>query len=121
MRTRNPVGRHRSKQRLRHRAKGYWGLRSKTLKLVRETVTRAENYATRDRKQRKRHFRALWIVRLNAAVRDQGLTYSRFQRGLKLADVRINRKLLSELAIHDPKAFAEIVELAKAQLLRSAS
>ncbi len=95
------------------RARGFRGGRSKLWRTVRESVMRAWAYSFRDRKQRKRQFRRLWIVRINAATRQRGLTYSRFMNGLKKADITLNRKQLSELAIHDPKAFDAICDAAK--------
>ena len=95
-------------------ARGYRGGRSKLWRTVRESVVRAWAYSYRDRRQKKRQFRRLWIVRINAAARMRGMTYSQFIAGLKGAGVDLNRKQLSELAIHDPKAFDALVEEAKA-------
>ena len=97
-------------------AKGYRGRRKNTIKVARQAVEKAMQYAYRDRKNKKRTFRALWIQRLNAAVREHGLTYSRFIDGLGKAGVEVDRKLLSEMAIHEPAAFAAYVERAKASL-----
>ena len=97
-------------------AKGYFGSKSKLYRPATEQVLKSLNYAYRDRKQKKRNFRRLWITRINAAVRQHGLSYSRFIHGLKQADVDINRKMLSELAINDEAGFAELVELAKANI-----
>ena len=97
-------------------AKGYRGGRRKLWRTVRETLIRSWAYAYRDRRQRKRQFRRLWIVRINAAARMRGMRYSTFMNGLKLAGIELNRKQLSELAIHDPVAFDAIVEEAKAVL-----
>jgi large subunit ribosomal protein L20 len=97
-------------------AKGYYGRRKNTLRVAKQAVEKANPYAYRDRKRRKRTFRALWIQRLNAAVRPFGLTYSRFIDGLGKAGVLIDRKVLSDLAIKEPVAFAAIVEKAKAAL-----
>ena len=102
------------KRRLQKHAKGFWGARSKQYKVMRETVHRAWVYAYQHRRLRKRDFRRLWILRINAAARARGMNYSRFINGLKKAGVELNRKMLSELAIHDPKAFDEVVEIAKA-------
>jgi large subunit ribosomal protein L20 len=96
-------------------AKGYWGARRRAYKLAQDTVLRGLKYAYRDRRVRKREFRALWIARINAAVRMHGLSYSTFMHGLKLAQVDLDRKTLSELAIRDPEAFGQIVAVAKAQ------
>ncbi|MGB8278210.1 MAG: 50S ribosomal protein L20 [Methylovirgula sp.] len=101
-------------------AKGFYGRRKNTIRAAKAAVDRAMQYATRDRKVRKREFRALWIQRLNAAVREFGLTYSRFIDGLNKAGVEIDRKVLSDLAIHQPEAFKAIVEKAKGALPASA-
>lgn len=97
-------------------AKGYRGARSKLFRSATEAVDRALKYAYRDRKVRKRDFRALWITRINAASRLNGLAYSKLIHGLKLADVQIDRKVLADLAVSDPQAFTEIAGLAKAKL-----
>ena len=94
-------------------AKGYWGRRSKLYRTAKDAVAKALTYAYRDRKSRKREFRALWITRISAACRNDGITYSRFMYGLKVAGVEINRKALSNLAIEDPAAFVKLVEKAK--------
>ncbi|MCK6455353.1 MAG: 50S ribosomal protein L20 [Phycisphaerae bacterium] len=111
-RTRTHVAHHRRVKRVLKRAKGYQGARSKLLRTARDAVRRAGVYATRDRRARKREFRALWITRLTAAVREKGISYSRFIRGLKLANCDLNRKMLSEIAIQDPPAFGKLIELA---------
>ena len=99
-------------------AKGYYGRRSTNFKTATQAVDKANQYATRDRKQRKRQFRALWIQRINAAVRahDESLTYSRFINGLAKAGIEVDRKVLADLAVHEPDAFAGIVDQAKAAL-----
>jgi large subunit ribosomal protein L20 len=97
-------------------AKGYYGRRKNTIRIAKQAVEKAQQYAFRDRKRRKRTFRALWIQRLNAAVRPFGLTYSRFINGLGRAGVTVDRKVLSDLAIREPAAFQAIVEQAKAAL-----
>ncbi len=99
-------------------AKGYYGRRKNTFKVARQAVDRANEYATRDRKARKRNFRALWIQRINAAVRahDEALTYSRFINGLCRAGIEVDRKVLADLAVHEPEAFGAIVEKAKAAI-----
>ncbi|MBS8226615.1 50S ribosomal protein L20 [Vannielia litorea] len=99
-------------------AKGYYGRRSTNFKTATQAVDKANQYATRDRKNRKRQFRALWIQRINAAVRshDESLTYSRFINGLSLAGIEVDRKVLADLAVHEPEAFGGIVEKAKAAL-----
>ena len=99
-------------------AKGYYGRRKNTFKVARQAVDKANQYATRDRKARKRSFRALWIQRINAAVRahDESLTYSRFINGLTLAEIEVDRKVLADLAVHEPEAFNAIVDQAKGAL-----
>ena len=99
-------------------AKGYYGRRKSTFKVARQAVDKADQYATRDRKNRKRTFRALWIQRINAAVRahDEGLTYSKFINGLALAGIEVDRKVLADIAVHEPDAFGAIVDQAKAAL-----
>lgn len=106
--------RHQKKVRWFKQAKGFRGGRSKLWRTVRESVVRAWAYSYRDRRQKKRQFRRLWIVRINAAARMRGMTYSQFIAGLKGAGIELNRKQLSELAIHDPAAFDALVEEAKA-------
>ena len=102
------------------KAKGFYGRRKNTIRAAKAAVDRAMQYATEHRRLKKRTFRALWIQRLNAAVREFGLTYSRFIDGLTKAGVQVDRKVLSELAIHEPAAFKAIVEKAKAALPASA-
>ncbi|MBM7067929.1 50S ribosomal protein L20 [Actibacterium sp. 188UL27-1] len=100
-------------------AKGYYGRRSTNFKTATQAVDKANQYATRDRKNRKRQFRALWIQRINAGVRahDESLTYSRFINGLSLAGIEVDRKVLADLAVHEPDAFNSIVDKAKAALV----
>lgn len=97
-------------------AKGYYGARSRCFRVAKQAVIRAGQYAYRDRKQRKRDFRSLWIVRINAAAREHGLSYSRFMNGLKKAQIDLDRKVLADLAVHDREAFAELAKIAAAQL-----
>ena len=97
-------------------AKGYYGRRKNTIRIAKQAVEKANQYAFRDRKRRKRTFRALWIQRLNAAVRTFDITYSRFIAGLAKANITVDRKVLSDLAIHEPAAFQAIVDKAKAAL-----
>jgi large subunit ribosomal protein L20 len=97
-------------------AKGFYGRRKNTIRAAKAAVDRSMQYATRDRKNKKREFRALWIQRLNAAVREFGITYSRFIDGLVKANIAIDRKVLSDLAIREPEAFKAIVEKAKSAL-----
>jgi large subunit ribosomal protein L20 len=115
------VAHHRRVRRVLKSAKGYRGARGKLLRSARDAVVRAGVYATRDRRARKREFRALWITRITGAVRSRGISYSRFINGLRLAGVDLNRKMLSEIAIADPAAFDRIVELAKSKAARSAA
>jgi large subunit ribosomal protein L20 len=110
------VPRHRKKKRYFRAARGYWGGRSKLWRIAKNAVERGWQYSYRDRKQRKREFRRLWITRINAAARQHGLSYSRFMNGLKLAGVEVNRKVLADLAVRDPAAFAAVVEQARAKL-----
>ena len=98
------------------KAKGYYGARSKLFKTAKQAVIKAGQYAYRDRRQRKRQFRALWITRINAAARLHGLSYSRLINGLNRANVDIDRKVLADIAVHDPDAFGTIAEQAKAAL-----
>lgn len=97
-------------------AKGYRGRRKNCIKTARQAVERAMQYAYRDRRQRKRDFRKLWIQRINAAVRENGLTYGRFMHGLKLAGIEVDRKVLADLAVRDHSAFGDLVKEARAAL-----
>ena len=112
---RGVVARERHKKVLK-KAKGYYGARSRTYKVAKQAVTKAGQYAYRDRRQRKRQFRAVWIVRINAGARQYGLSYSRMIDGLKKAEVEVDRKVLADLAVHDQVAFAALAETAKAAL-----
>ena len=97
-------------------AKGYWGAKSKHFKMAKEAVMKSGNYAYIGRKQRKRDFRRLWITRISAGCKANGINYSTFMNGLKKAGITLNRKMLSEIAISDPEAFTALVEKAKAAL-----
>lgn len=97
-------------------AKGYYGSKHTLYKTAHEQLLKSLSYAYRDRKQRKRDFRKLWITRINAACRQEGISYSKFMHGLKLANVDVNRKMLADLAINDQRAFAQLVEVAKTAL-----
>ncbi len=97
-------------------AKGYYGRRKNTIRIAKQAVEKANQYAYRDRKNRKRSFRALWIQRINAAVREHGLTYGRFIDGLGKAGVAVDRKMLADLAVREPAAFKAIVDTARAAL-----
>ncbi|MDX1562151.1 MAG: 50S ribosomal protein L20 [Gammaproteobacteria bacterium] len=98
------------------KAKGYYGARRKVFRVANQAVIKAGQYAYRDRRNRKRQFRALWITRLNAAAREHGLSYSRLIHGLKLAEIDADRKVLADIAVHDPEAFAAIAAAAKEAL-----
>lgn len=113
MRVRYGKARHRAKKRLFKEARGRRGGRSKLLRTVKETTLRARAFAYRDRRVRKRDFRALWITRLSAACRPHGLSYSQFIHGLKISQIGLNRKTLSELAINEPAVFEEIIASVK--------
>lgn len=97
-------------------AKGYYNARRKVYRVAKQAVIKAEQYAYRDRRAKKREFRALWIVRINAAARQFGMSYSRFIAGLQKASIAVDRKSLADLAVHDPQAFAALAERAKAAL-----
>ncbi len=97
-------------------AKGFYGRRKNTIRIAKQAVEKSLQYAYRDRKARKRNFRALWVQRINAAVREHGLTYGRFIDGLNKAGIEVDRKVLSDLAIHEPAAFAALVGKAKVAL-----
>jgi large subunit ribosomal protein L20 len=112
-RVKRGVAARRRKNRILKQAKGYRGGRGNLLKTAREAVERGWRYAYRDRKQRKRQFRALWIARINAAAREHDLSYSRMIHGLHQAGVEVDRKILAQLAVQDPKAFGELAQLAK--------
>ena len=98
------------------KAKGYYGARSRVFRVAKQAVTKAGQYAYRDRRQRKRQFRALWITRINAQSRVNGMTYSRLINGLKKADIALDRRVLADLAVHDKAAFAAVVERARTAL-----
>jgi len=106
---------HKRKKRILKAAKGYYSGRRNLLKTAREAVEKARKYAYRDRKQRKREFRSLWIARINAAAREHGLSYSRLVAGLAEAGVEIDRKILADLALNDTAAFAKLAEIARSR------
>jgi large subunit ribosomal protein L20 len=112
-RVKSNVVRLKRKNKIMKEARGYRGGRSKLWRPAKETVERGWAYAYRDRRQKKRQFRRLWITRINAAAREHDLSYNRFMSGLKAAGVEINRKVLADLAVRDPAAFAKLTELAK--------
>jgi large subunit ribosomal protein L20 len=115
-RTKHSVASHKRKKKVLKQAKGFVGGRGNLYISAREAVDRAMSYAYRDRRARKRDFRKLWIARINAAARVNGLSYSHFINGLKKSDIEINRKLLSEIAVNDADGFAKLAEIAKEAL-----
>jgi large subunit ribosomal protein L20 len=115
-RVKRGVAAHARHKKVLSQAKGYYGRRKNTIRVARQAVEKAGQYAYRDRKVRKRNFRSLWIQRINAAVRELGLTYGRFIDGLNKAGVEVDRKVLSDLAIHQPDAFKALVGQAQAAL-----
>ena len=112
-RIKRSVAARKRRKRILDDASGYWGARGRLLKTAREAVERGLRYAYRDRRQRKRQFRSLWIARINAAVRSHGLSYSRFMAGLKSAGIELDRKNLADLAVAEPEAFAKLAEQVK--------
>lgn len=112
---RGVVARARHKKVLKQ-AKGYYGARSRVYRVAKQAVIKAAQYAYRDRKQRKRQFRSLWIVRINAAVREHDMSYSKFMNGLKKADIVVDRKVLADIAVHDKDTMGKLVEAAQAAL-----
>lgn len=114
-RVRNRVASHRRKKKLLKRARGYRGGRSKLYRTAIDSVERGMAYAYRDRRQKKRAFRSLWIVRINAAARKDGMSYSRFMNGLRNAGIEVSRKVLADLAVSDPDAFSALVKEASAR------
>jgi large subunit ribosomal protein L20 len=115
-RVKRGVTSHAKHKKVLKQAKGYYGRRKNTIRIARQAVEKGMQYAYRDRRVKKRNFRALWIQRINAAARDLGLTYGRLIDGLSKAGIEVDRKVLSDLAIHEPAAFAAIVEQAKTAL-----
>ena len=115
-RAKNSVASRRRRKKVLKQAKGYFGARGRLFRTAREAVDRAQAYSYRDRRNRKRDFRRLWIARINAAARLHGLSYSQLINGLSRADIAVNRKILADLAVRDPGAFASVVEEAKSHL-----
>lgn len=115
-RVKRGVTAHARHKKILDQAKGYYGARRKVFRVAKQAVTKAGQYAYRDRRQKKRDFRALWIVRINAAARECGLSYSRFINGLRKATIEIDRKVLADIAVFDKPAFAALAERAKASL-----
>lgn len=109
----NRVASRRRRKKILNRAKGYWGRRSKVYTVAKNAVEKSLQYAYRDRRQRKRQFRRLWITRINAAARLNDMSYSRLMGALRKSDVELNRKVLADLAVHDPDAFAQVVDHVK--------
>ena len=109
----NQVTRHKKKKKVRELAKGYRGARSKLYRTAKNAVERGWSYSYRDRRNRKRDFRRLWITRINAAARQHDLSYSHFMNGLRNAGVELNRKVLADIAVRDPNVFGDLVALAK--------
>jgi large subunit ribosomal protein L20 len=107
---------HARHKRILEQAKGYYGRRKNTIRIARQAVEKAGQYAYRDRKVKKRSFRAIWIQRINAAVREQGLTYGVFMHGTKLAGIEIDRKIMADLAMHEPDSFKAIIAQVQAAL-----
>ncbi|WP_221792684.1 50S ribosomal protein L20 [Aquisediminimonas sediminicola] len=119
-RVKRGVTTHAKHKRILDQAKGYYGRRKNTIRIARQAVEKAGQYAYRDRKVKKRSFRGLWIQRINAAVRMEGLTYGVFMHGLKLANIELDRKVLADLAVNEAAAFSAIVAQAKAALPQAA-
>ena len=115
-RVKRGVTAHAKHKKVLKKAKGYYGARRKVFRVAKQAVIKAGQYAYRDRRQRKRQFRALWIARINAASRECGLSYSRFINGLKKSAIEIDRKVLADIAVYDKEAFAALAEKAKAGL-----
>ena len=115
-RVKRGVTTHAKHKKILDQAKGYYGRRKNTIRIARQAVEKAGQYAYRDRKAKKRNFRALWIQRINAAVRMEGLTYGQFMHGLKLAGVELDRKVLADIAMHEGATFSTIIAQAKAAL-----
>jgi large subunit ribosomal protein L20 len=109
----NAVARKRRKKKVLQEAKGYWGRKHSSYRLANEQVMRSGAYAYRDRRNKKRDFRRLWIIRINAAARREGMSYSQLIHGLSEAGVEVNRKMLADVAVHDPEAFRRFAELAR--------
>jgi large subunit ribosomal protein L20 len=120
-RVKRGVQAHARHKKVLNKAKGYRGARSKVFRVAKQAVTKAGQYAYRDRKQRKRQFRTLWIARINAAARENGMSYSLFMNGLKKAAIEVDRKVLADIAVFDKPGFAVLVEKAKAGLEAAAA
>jgi large subunit ribosomal protein L20 len=112
-RAKTGVVRRRRHKKILKRAKGYWGLRSKSFRIAQQTLLNAADYSYRDRRDKKAEFRRLWIARINAAARAEGMSYSRFVNGLRRAGVEVDRKILADLAVQEPETFKGLVEKAR--------
>ena len=112
-RAKTGIVRRRKHQKVLKRAKGYWGLRSKSFRVAQQTLLNAADYSYRDRRDKKADFRRLWIARINAATRQEGLSYSRFINGLRRAGVELDRKVLADIAVREPDTFRSLVQTAK--------
>ena len=113
VRIKSSVPSRRRRKRILQQAKGYYGAKSRLYRIAKQQLLKSFSYAYRDRRTRKREFRQLWIIRINAAARNNGLSYRRFINGLKLANINIDRKILSEIAVNDPQVFSELAKVAK--------
>ena len=120
-RVKRSVHARKKRRKVLEQAKGYWGLKSISYRRAKEQVEKSLTYAYRDRKARKRTFRALWITRINAAARENGLSYNQFIAGCKAAEIQLDRKVLADLAVSDPAAFTKIAEQSKAALESAAA
>ena len=119
-RVKRSVAARKKRRKVLHEARGYWGLKHSSYKAAKEQVEHSLVYAYRDRKNRKRTMRSLWIIRINAAARQNGLSYNQFMAGLRKAEIELDRKVLADLAVSDPVAFAAVAEQAKAALEKAA-
>jgi len=119
-RVKRSVNARKKRRKVLEQAKGYYGTKHSSYRRAKEQVQRSLNYAYRDRRVRKREFRKLWIVRINAGAREHGLSYNAFMHGLKLAEIELDRKVLADMAVADPASFASLVEQAKAALAAAA-
>ena len=115
-RVKRSVHARKKRRKVLEQAKGYWGLKSRSYRYAKEQVEHSLTYAYRDRRARKRDFRRLWIIRINAGARQNGLSYNQFMHGLRKAEIELDRKVLADLAVSDPKAFGALAEAAKAAL-----
>lgn len=112
-RAKNSVASRARRKKILRQSRGYYGARSRSFKVAKQAVIKAGQYAYRDRRQRKRQFRSLWIIRINAAARENGMTYGQFMHGLKKANINLDRKVLADLAYHESASFTHLVSLAK--------